>query len=610
MGLFDRFAKAVADEIQKAPSMLPGTVTMTEQEMRNQAQGSAYNPDPLPRNPILPQIPFSPGLPIIPGAINPLTDRGRPDPRRYEFQVAQNINITETRLVPFKVLRAAADQIDILRRCIEVLKAKMNGLDWDITIANNAQEKIISERGGDHLRALAEAREEFAPEIARLRSFWEVPDRSNGLVFADWLNVFLEDHLVIDAVAVWGQKNVGGDLYGFQLIDGSTIKPLLDPRGFRPEPPHPAYQQILYGFPRSEFTATTDDPKADGEFTADELAYLVRNRRTTSVYGLGPVERSLALADIYLRRQQWLRAEYTDGVLPELMFESDATFGGNPELLRAYENVLNDDLSGQTEQRKRARILPAGLKPVQFDGYGEKFKDTLDDYLVTSICGHFGVLPSEIGFTPKSGLGGAGHQEGEALSAENIGLTPMANWVGKMLTQLSYTFLGMPRELEFKFMVENPQTTSDLSKAEDIRIRGGVKTVNESRSDLGMPLLDSPEADLPMIVAGNNVMWLSPDGLITNTNAMADSELTQPQPTDTPAEVAAPTEPAKPEEPVKPEKPALDEVKSFIKWARKPHNRPFEFKFVETTYAETLNKFVDAKDLDGARWYAERYLGL
>jgi hypothetical protein len=87
--------------------------------------------------------------------------------------------------------------------------------------------------------------------------------------------------------------------------------------------PNAAYQQILYGFPRAEFTANDDDPQADGEFTSDDLQYLIRNRRTTSAYGFSPTERALPLADIYLRRQQWIRAEYTDGVMPELMFTTD-----------------------------------------------------------------------------------------------------------------------------------------------------------------------------------------------------------------------------------------------------------------------------------------------
>lgn len=124
MGLIDRFAERVAKEITKAPNLPAGSVTMTEQQMRNVAgsTNTTYGQSvALPREANSASVPFAPGMPIIPGAINPPNpDSGRPDPRRYEYQVAQNINITETKLVPFKTLRAAADQIDIARRCIEV----------------------------------------------------------------------------------------------------------------------------------------------------------------------------------------------------------------------------------------------------------------------------------------------------------------------------------------------------------------------------------------------------------------------------------------------------------------------------------------------------------
>ena len=557
MGLIDRLAKAVADQIEKAPSNLPaGAVTMTETEMQNSArntQATYGNQTPLPRNPLMAGVPFGPGMPIMPGAINPLRQDGRADPRRYEYQVAQNLNIgTEQKLVQFKTLRGAAEQIDIVRRCIEVLKAKISSLDWDIVIAEDASEKIISEIGGDHVRAMSKARDQFSDEIYRLRTFWENPDRSNGLTFIDWIMMSLEEILVLDAWAIWPQRTVGGDLYGFQILDGSTIKPLLDERGMRPAAPQAAYQQILYGFPRTEFQVNSDDPKADGEFTSDDLSYFIRNRRANSVYGSSPVERCLPIADLYLRRQQWLRAEYTDGVTPEMMLTSDADFGNDPLVMRQYENIINDNLAGQTEQRKRALILPAGLKPQMYEGYGEKFKDTLDHYLLESITGHFGVLPTEIGFSSKGGLGASGHQQGEAEAAQSIGVAPLVQWLSKMLTNISYTYLGMPRELEFKFMLDEMRDNEQAAKKADLELRGATKTINERRSELGLPLLDTPAADQPMLVAGQSVFLFSPDGIVNVTTAVGSAEEvdpdTNPVATTTPTEAPATPEAVKPGE--------------------------------------------------------------
>lgn len=618
MGLRDRIARALIGDIEKAPRLPAGSVTMTEQEMRQQGlamQQTYGNSVALPRAPFSATVPFGPGMPITPGAINPLDPAtGRPMPRRYEYQVAQNINITETRLVPFKTLRAAADQIDILRRCIEVTKSKLTGLEWDIVLGQDASEKIVAEIGGDHVRAMAQARENFTEEINRLRAFWENPDKANGLTWTDWLMIAAEEILVIDAWAVYPQPSVGGDLYGFQILDGSTIKPLIDDRGMRPLPPNAAFQQILYGFPRSEFSANDDDPKADGEFTADDLAYMVRNRRSISVYGFSPVERALPLADIYLRRQQWLRAEYTDGVLPELMFTTDEDWGNNPDLLRAYENILNDDLAGQTEQRKRARLLPKGLAPVVNEGYGEKFKDTLDDYLITSICGHFGVQPGEIGFAPKGGLGGAGYEDGRAETAEAIGIQPLAQWISKMVTNLSYTYLGMPRELEFRLMTSKRLDNESSARKAQIEVTSAGKTINERRSELGLPLLDTPQADMPMLVAGADIFLFSPDGIIN-----AKEVISAPTLEGTDATPTTPTTPDTRNEKPQTEEAQIDddeideatrtEVKAFMKWASKGKRaRLFEFKTLDPIVADALNKCAVEGDFETARALAKAYI--
>lgn len=587
LGILDNLANAVAKRVAESTNFV--------------GYGNAV---PLEREPEFASVPFAPGMPLIPSNINPVRQDGsnRPDPRRWEYEVAQNINVSSTRLIPFATLRASADQIDIVRRCVEVLKAKMSGLDWDISLGTDAVESVVSERGVSAIRAAAIAKAEFAEEINRARRFMEVPDVQNGLIFSDWLQMALEEVLVIDALAIWPQKTVGGELRGLQILDGSTIKPIIDDRGMRPEAPMTAFQQILFGFPRSEFSAPTETFETDGEFTSDELSYIVRNRRTNTVYGNSPVERALPLADIYLRRQQWMRAEYTDGVLPELMFETDASFGGNPDLLKAYETIFNDDLAGQTEQRKRARLLPGGVRPVQFDGYAEKLSNMVfDEYLVHSICGHFGVAPSEIGFTAKGGLGGHGVQAGEAESSEVIGLIPLADFMARQISQLLYVYLGMPRELEFKFMPSDRQDIVSITQAMDTKVRGGIMTLNEARSDLGLSLLDAEVADQPILIAGANAYKITDEGAeIFNTasnvepvNSVVDN-------------VAAQSVSNVVDEPKKSD--VVDELKTFFQYMKKSPARDFVFKTIPDKQGETLNKFMRIGDVEAAHWYAERYL--
>ena len=151
----------------------------------------------------------------------------------------------------------------------------------------------------------------------------------------------------------------------------------------------------------------------------------------------------------------------------------------------------------------------------------------------------------------------------------------------------------MPRELEFRLAPSDRLNTEESAKRDDIRKRGAGLTVNESRADSGLPLLDSPEADTPFLVAGNSVYLFTSKGMVAAGTSLDDEGTPEqtpvkPKPTD-----------------------AQEEVKKFIRWVRKGNSsRAFNFETLDPTYAEVLNKFVEAKDLDGARWYAERYLGL
>jgi hypothetical protein len=94
-----------------------------------------------------------------------------------------------------------------------------------------------------------------APDAgARIQSalaFLARPDRRHD--FAAWLRMLLEDLLVIDAATIYPRFARGGSLYSLDVIDGSTITPLIGEDGRSPEPPDPAYQQVLHGVPATDF---------------------------------------------------------------------------------------------------------------------------------------------------------------------------------------------------------------------------------------------------------------------------------------------------------------------------------------------------------------------
>lgn len=580
MGIRSRLAKALA--------LPPGATALTEQQVAGltpQTANSSNMATPLPRESTDATVPFAPAMPLFPSLINTPRADGRAEPRKSEFPVAWNIQILEQRNVPFRVLREVADGADIIRKCVEVVKATVAGMVWDISINKDAIARVMTEQNITNTAAAKQVRDQYQTEITAAKDFWRSPDRMNGMSFQEWLMMLLEEVMVVDALTIYPNRTADSkNLHSLEILDGTTIKPLLNARGSRPLPPHPAFQQILWGFPRGEFTAA---PDADGEFTADDLVYAPRVRRPFTPYGLSPVERCLPLVDLYMKRLQWFRTEFTDGAIPDMMMKSDMEFGNNPELLRGYEQVFNDALGGSMEQRRRMRLLPNGFDPVFSPSSDSKFNSDFDDFIVKSICGHFGVLPTQIGFTPKSGLGGAGHQAGEAASAETLGLRPIITWVSDLLNQLSHRFVGMPQDLQFVFSDGTENDEMAQATRRQTEIFSGQKTWNEIRSEAGLPLFDFPEADAPIIVSGATIVPLSGTfeqvavDAAAQDNDDADATVAEDETSDA-AEL---------------------ELAKFVKWARTEKARSFEFVAVGKELADSLNALVRV-DSEAARDYA------
>lgn len=579
MGLRERVAKA----------LLPaGALTQTEQQIAQQVPATGTTATPLDRAPEDYTVPFAPGRPLIPSLINPPREDGRADPRRYEYPVAWNLQITETRDVPFRTLRQVADGADLVRKCIQVVKNQISGMDWDIVLTPDAIERIQTESSGvGSIQASKIARQQLMPEILRCKEFWKMPDRINGMSFTEWVGVALEEMLVIDALSIYPNKTVDNEnLHSLEILDGSSIKPLLDDRGGRPLPPYPAFQQILWGFPRGEFTASAD---ADGEFSIDDLVYAPRTRRTYTPYGYSAVEQALPVIDLYMKRIQWLRTEFTDGVTPQVFLLTDAMYGNNPELLRAYERVFNDDMAGKMEARRRARILPEGIRPEFSPSPDKLFDPAMDELLVKMITGHFGIGPTQVGFAPKGGLGGAGVQKGEGQSNEEISLLPTVIWLTDLLNQLSYRFLSMPKDLTFQLSQgssedDTQQTTNAVEK-----YKGGVTTLNETRDGLGLPMLSFPEADMPLIL--NTMVPLADvEELVSGQDATGESE--DVQPVNGSMNPLVEGDQGDQGDMTKPDKSvslASIELAAFAKWTKGARKREFVFEFLDGDKGKSLN---------------------
>lgn len=553
---------------------------------------------PLPRPEQWLQSQFGPNWPLPSAPLDQVRpDTGQPEPRIYQYPVAWNLQYFNDRPVDWEVLRKAADS-PLFRACIEVRKTEMAALDWTFDIDDITIERIARVNRSASQDVAQELREKYRDEIDRLNEFWALPDRKNGYDFEAWIKLMLEEQLVWDALAIYPRMTYGGQLHDFRIIDGSTIKPLLDEEGGRPEPPAPAYQQILYGFPRGEYTADMVDldgrKVVPGGLEATQLVYRRRVVRTRSPYGFGPTEQALLDGMLYNARFRWMLAEYTEGTQPShfLVNKDPSATDWNANQVLEYERAYNERFSGQTAERYRAAMPPPGYEPMVPVQVGERYKPDYDLHLLKLGAMHYGVTITELGFTETGALGSSFH-EGQSDVLFRRTRLPDIRHAQRLISQLSRTFLGCPPEIGFKFLGLEDEDEAAAEIVAASRVARGAKTMNEDRKDIGMPAYAFPEADMPMQQTARGIVFIQDASKQVQAGTLLEpmSEVKGDSPAG-PDGTPVPDNPSQ-RRPVKPAggpQAAQKELAAFKTWAAKRANasRPFQCEHLTKELATEL----------------------
>ena len=529
MALFSRkdktaeIVKGVVDELTKAGTIasamqsgqLNGTPVQTP--IPNLAQ-QVISATPLPRPMSQFGAAFNPGTPLFPGAIdqvNPIT--GRAEPRVTQYQVAENLMISQEP-APFGRLEWAARNVDIISRCITIRIDDITKMEWSFEVSDDAIAEIMAEENCSHAKASNIARDKHGKQIAEMTEFWSNPFPLEYKNWRAFIAQLMWDYLVYDEVVLYPNYNLGGKCFGFDIIDPSTIKILRDDKGRVPSFPMPAYQQILFGYPRGEFTASPLN-EVNAQFNSqeqrgpvrpsDSLNVFIGHPQTKMLYGFSAVEQCLQYTDLYVNRQEWLLAEYKAGSTPAMFLETDSAL----ELWQLADNdrILNDYYSGMTANRHQIRSLPGGAKVVQTTQIDEKYKSDYDEFIAKRIAAIFGVAPSQVGVVARAGLGGGkGSHDGETESAETVSTKPTINFIVDMVNTLCRQHLGMDESITFS-LTNDASSTDQLNryKALSTAVNAGMLTLNDSRGELGMPLFDMNEADEPFILTASGPTFLS-----------------------------------------------------------------------------------------------------
>jgi len=399
---------------------------------------------------------FSPGEPLVPPERERL--------RGWDYPVGANTIYTPRAGEPvsFAELRALAEAHDITRLAIETRKDQIERLDW-----------AIKPRGARRL-----PRGDIPARIARVEAFWRRPDGERP--FATWLRDLLEDLLVLDAPALELRRNRGGALIGLDVVDGATIKLLIDETGRRPRPPAPAFEQVIHGRPWKLLTA-------------DELLYLPRNPRPHKAYGFSPVEQIVMTVNIALRRQAMQLQHFTEGNVPPGLLS--APDGWNPEQIRQFQEWFDSVLAGNTAARTRLVWAPAGTK---YQAFSEPpYKDEFDEWLARIVCYAFSLPPTA--FTRQINRATA---ETAQEAAADEGMAPLMGWVKRLADHVIQDRLGEP-DLEFAWGELRPGDPMEQARILDTYVRAGIYAVNEARDLLGLDPVPGGERPAMQPAAAN-----------------------------------------------------------------------------------------------------------
>jgi hypothetical protein len=317
------------------------------------------------------QVLFSPGIPLttIPGV--------NPDgiPRQFSFPIVYNTNgvdrtLGRTDIPSFAQLRMLAKSYSGITLPERVWLDMVHGLKLTIGLKPECKAAGMNDNDPD-----------IQKSISKILTFFEEPDGQHDQ--HSWLKMMIRDQTQIDEMYLYRRRTRGGQLCALEVVDGATMKPLLDDWGRIPASPLGAYQQFPWGLPGNEFTT-------------DDLIHYQETPQSDSPYGFGRIERFMMEVNQALRKKKRDLAMFTEGNVPAGLMEVPETSGWTPDQIDNYEQMWNALLAGNAQQQVRVKFTQPGFKYVRTDA-GEILTD-FDYFLYKIACGTYGISLADIGF--------------------------------------------------------------------------------------------------------------------------------------------------------------------------------------------------------------------
>jgi hypothetical protein len=351
--------------------------------------------------------------------------------------------------VTFETLRQFAEFYPIARACINFLTTSITKLEWDIGAIEKDADVTAHQS-----------------QIEQVKQFFKAP-AGHKTRLRELLTMMVEDAEVLDAVALYKRRTLGGELLHLVPIDASTIKLKVNEFGGTPEPPEIAYEQWIKG-------------KKTAEMTTDDLIYEALSVRTDSPYGRASLESLIVEVESALRGALYNLKYLEEGNDPE----GFATLpeGWTIAQIKEWQTYWDALMTGNLGIRRRMRFVPKGFEYIPSKKAEDMSFEKFELWLLDKTCAVFGVPPHEIGFSSRVYKESSETQE---RLGKSRGLYPLANFVKEIFDDIIQQDLGFP---QLDWLWTNIDPVDEKGEAEIFKtlVTTGAKSVDEYRREKGL----------------------------------------------------------------------------------------------------------------------------
>ncbi|MET4483030.1 phage portal protein [Bradyrhizobium sp. F1.13.3] len=404
--------------------------------------------------------------------------------------------------VTFEMLRRLADAYDPVRLIIERRKDQMTRLPWTIRVKHDGGPVSARTRG-------------ITKEVTE---FFKFP--TEGVSFRAWLRQVLEDLLVLDAPAIYCERDPVGNLTALSPTDGATIKRIISEAGRVPRPFRwngtafdflgqtvtaanyqllgfrvanglmwpPAFQQVLKGVPAANLSSL-------------DLVYAPINQRTSGVYGFSPVQQIITTISTAFRRSMSQHEYFREGNVPEGVFSLPESW--TPDQTQRFQDSWDAMLAGNIANRRKMRFVPSGKNNAYQPFKEPPLKSEFDEWLIRIVCFAFSYPPAAFVSLANRSLA-----EQHERTAEEEGVEPLKQWAAEMINGIIQR--EFDDEVEFVWTEEAEVDQKVESEIIERLVTNGIITANEGRQRLGL----EPSTD----VGANKLMAKTATGFVSIGN--------------------------------------------------------------------------------------------